>query len=105
MKKALFALAAVATVAASTVAAPTDAYAQRRWLGPAIVGGIIGAGIVGAYAYPRTYYPVEGYEPYPVYGVAAPYACPGGYWARKPIINPAGMVVGYTAPRFFCPPY
>ena len=55
-----------------------------------------------AYAYPRTYYPVAGYEPY-AYGAAPAYGCPGGYWARRPVRDPYGNVVGWSRPRFFCP--
>ena len=55
------------------------------------------------YAYPRTYYPVAGYEPYPVYTQPAPYGCPGGYWARRPVRDQWGNVVGWSRPRFFCP--
>lgn len=105
MKKALIALAAAAAIAVSSIAVSTDANAKhRRWVAPAIVGGVLlGAGIAGAYAYPRVYYPVPGYEPYPVYYAAPPYACPGGYWARRPIRDRYGNVVGWSKPRWFCP--
>ena len=56
-----------------------------------------------AYAYPRAYYPVAGYEAYPAYAAAPAYTCPGGYWARRPIRDPYGVVVGWSRPRFFCP--
>ena len=55
-----------------------------------------------AYAYPPAYYPVQGYAPY-AYGAAAPVGCPGGYWARRPLVDAYGNVVGYSRPRFFCP--
>src|SRR5689334_12477485 len=94
MKKALIAIAAIAAIGFTTLAASTDEAAAQRYrrgnVGAGIAAGIIGGAIIGgaiansgAYAYPRAYYPVTGYEPYPVYGVRAPYACPGGYWARR----------------------
>jgi hypothetical protein len=113
MKKIVLALAAAATIAFSTLAVSTDAEAQRcrgAGCGIAIGAGILGAAIVGsaiansgAYAYPRTYYPVAGYEPYPAYVGGPAYACPGGYWARRPVRDPYGNVVGWSRPRFFCP--
>ncbi|HVY00240.1 MAG TPA: hypothetical protein VHA55_10685 [Pseudorhodoplanes sp.] len=113
MKKAFLALAAAATIAVSTLATPTPADARCRGcaVGAGIAAGLVGAAIVGsaiansppAYAYPRAYYPVAGYEPYPAYVAAAPYGCPGGYWARRPIRDQWGNVVGWSRPRFFCP--
>jgi hypothetical protein len=111
MKKTLIAIAATATIALSA-ATPTPAAAGNN-TGLAIGAGILGAAIVGgaiansgpAYGYPRTYYPVAGYQPYPVYAQPAPYGCPGGYWARRPVRDPYGNVVGWTNPRFFCPRY
>ena len=47
---------------------------------------------------------VAGYAAYPGYGAPYPVACPGGYWARRPVVDPYGNVVGYSRPRFFCPP-
>ena len=109
MKHTIIALAAVATLAA---ALPSSAQARCHGCGVAagVVGGlaagaIIGSAIAGAgpaYAYPRAYYPVAGYEPY-AYGVAPAYGCPGGYWARRPLRDPYGNVVGWSRPRFFCP--
>jgi hypothetical protein len=109
MKKTLIALAATATIA---VAAMTPAAAGSKsgafaagaavGLGAAIVGGAI-INSQPAYAYPRTYYPVAGYEPYPVYARPAPYGCPGGYWARRPMRDQWGNVIGWSSPRYFCP--
>ena len=111
MKKTLIATAASAVLAVATLA-PTTADARCRGcgLGFGIVGGLaagalIGSAIAGAgpaYAYPRTYYPVAGYEPY-AYAAAPAYGCPGGYWARRPVRDPYGNVVGWSRPRFFCP--
>lgn len=111
MKKTVIALAAVATIAAAA-ASPAQAGSKGGafaagaavGLGAAIVGGAI-VNSQPAYAYPRTYYPVAGYEPYPVYAQPAPYGCPGGYWARRPVRDPYGNVVGWSQPRFFCPRY
>jgi hypothetical protein len=112
MKKTVIALAAMATIAA---AAATPAQAGSKsgafaagaavGLGAAIIGGAAIANSRPAYAYPQTYYPVRGYEPYPVSAQPAPYGCPGGYWARRPVRDPYGNVVGWSRPRFFCPGY
>ena len=111
MKKMLIAIAASAVLAVATLA-PTTADARCRGcgVGLGIVGGLVAGAIIGsaiagagpAYAYPRTYYPVAGYEPY-AYGAAPAYSCPGGYWARRPVRDPYGNVVGWSRPRFFCP--
>ena len=111
MKKTLLALAATATIAAAAVTPAAAGSKSGAFAAGAAVG--LGAAIVGgaiinsqpAYAYPRTYYPVAGYEPYPVYAQPAPYGCPGGYWARRPVRDPYGNVVGWSQPRYFCPRY
>jgi hypothetical protein len=114
MKKTLLAIAAIAVLAVATLA-PSDAEARYRGRGVglgivgglaagAIIGGAIAAGSGPAYAYPRAYYPVAGYEPYS-YGMAPAYGCPDGYWARRPVRDPYGNVVGWSRPRFFCPAY
>lgn len=107
MKKTLLALATTAVVATAAMA-PTAADARCRGcgIGLGILGGVIvGGAIANAYAYPRTYYPVQGYEPYPAYYAGAPVGCPGGYWARRPVYDRFGNVAGYSRPRFFCPAY
>jgi hypothetical protein len=114
MKKTLLAIAASALLAVATLA-PTSADARCRGcgVGLGIVGGLAAGAIIGgaiansapAYAYPRAYYPVAGYEPYPTYRAAPVYGCPGGYWARRPLRDPYGNVVGWSRPRFFCPAY
>ena len=101
MKKALIALAAIAV---ATLATPTPADARCR--GCAVGAGIIGGLAVGAIianSYPRSYAVQPGYDPYPGYAVAPAYSCPGGYWARRPVRDQWGNVVGYGRPRFFCP--
>jgi hypothetical protein len=107
MRKIIIAIAASALLAVATLA-PSTADARCRGCGVGLGLGILGGAIVGgaiasAYAYPRVYYPVAGYEPYPVYAGAAPIGCPNGYWARRPIMDPYGNMVGYSRPRFFCP--
>src|SRR4051812_7139650 len=103
MRKTIFAIAASALLAVATLA-PTTADARCRGcgVGLGILGGlIVGGAIANAYAYPRTYYPVEGYVPYRAYAGGVPIECPGGYWARRPVLDPYGNVVGYSRPRFF----
>lgn len=110
MTKTLTTLTAAATLAIALAAAPTDANAQRRW-GPAvglgILGGIAAGAIVGgaiANSYGPAYVVEPGYAAYPGYYAGAPVACPGGYWARVPVYDPYGNVVGWRGrPRFFCP--
>ncbi len=112
MKKTFLAFAAAMLVALATVATPTTADARCRGcgVGAGIIGGLAAGAIIGGaiansngYAYPRAYYPVAGYEAYPDYRVAPAYGCPGGYWARRPMRDRWGNVVGYSRPRFFCP--
>jgi hypothetical protein len=107
MKKPLLALAAAAVFATATLApSAADARCRGCAVGLGVLGGVIvGSAIAGAYAYPRGYYPVAGYEPYYAYYAPAPVACPGGYWARRPIYDRWGNIVGYSRPRWFCPPY
>lgn len=113
MKKTTLAVATSAMLAIATLAPTTaDARCHGCGLAAGVLGGLaagafIGSAIAGPprYAYPRAYYPVAGYEPYPVYDVPPPYACRGGYWARRPLYNRYGDVVAYSRPRFFCPGY
>jgi hypothetical protein len=109
MKKTLIAVAAAASLGLATMSAPTTAEARCWGLGCAIAVGVgvatgvvVGTAIANS-AYPA-YAPVTGYVVYPGYAAAAPVGCPGGYWARRPLVDPYGRVVGYSAPRFFCPP-
>ena len=113
MRRTFTVLAAAATLAVATAAIPSTASAQCRGPGcaAAVIGGVVGGAIIGgaiaqsqanAAAYPA-YAPAPGYAPYPAYGAPYPVACPGGYWARQPLTDPYGNVVGYGRPRFFCP--
>jgi hypothetical protein len=52
------------------------------------------------------YVPVSppGMVTYPGYTAAYPNtACRGAYWARKPIFNADGLLVGYSRPQYMCP--
>ena len=110
MIKTLTTLTAAATLVAALAVAPTDANAQRRW-GPAvglgILGGVAAGAIVGsaiANSYGPAYVVQPGYVPYAAYDAGPPVGCPGGYWARVPVYDPYGNVVGYRGrPRYFCP--
>jgi hypothetical protein len=110
MKKTLTALAAAAVVALASTAVPSTA--DARCFGCAVGVGV-GLGVLGGLAvgsaiansgpgYGPGYAPVAGYEPY-AYNGGYPVACPGGYWARRPLVDRWGNLVGYSRPRFFCP--
>ena len=78
MNRTLTALVAAATLAGSLAATATTASAQGRGFLPGlIVGGIVGGAIVGA-AQPRYYRPAN------------------FYWARPPIYDVYGNVIGYS---------
>jgi hypothetical protein len=98
MKKAILALAAVATIAAATLSAPTPADAQwrRGGVGLGILGGVVAGAIIGSAIAGH-----PGYYTYDDYYGEAPYDCPG-YWARRPIRDGYGNVVGWGRPRYFC---
>ena len=110
MKTALTAIAAAGVFALAAVSIPTDAQAQRCrgcGLGLGIVGGLAAGAIIGGAIansqYPAYYAPAPGYVAYPAYASPYPVGCPGGYWARRPLVDQWGNVVGYSRPRFFCP--
>ena len=109
MMKTLTTLTAAATIAAALTVAPTDAFAQRRGdaIGLGILGGVAAGAIIGgaiANSYGPGYVVQPGYAAYPGYYAGAPVGCPGGYWARVPVYDPYGNVVGWRGrPRFFCP--
>jgi hypothetical protein len=112
MKKTMLAFAAAAAIAAGSLATTSPADARCGFgCGAAIgAGAIIGGAVIGnalagpppGYAY-REYAPAEGYAVYSGYEGRAPVGCPGGYWARRPIVNGYGETVGWSRPRFFCP--
>jgi hypothetical protein len=109
MRKVLTGLMGAALIAGTLAASATNADAQYRrgWgVGPAVGLGILGGVIVGsaiANSYGRQYVVEPGWEPYAAYRVRGPVGCPGGYWARRPVVDGYGNVVGYSRPRFFCP--
>jgi hypothetical protein len=48
--------------------------------------------------------PTPGMVTYPGYQSAYPNTnCRGAYWARKPIFNADGLLIGYTRPQYMCP--
>jgi len=109
MMKTLTTLTAAATIAAALTVAPTDANAQRRWgpgIGLGILGGVAAGAIIGgaiANSYGPAYVVQPGYVPYEAYGGPVPVGCPGGYWARVPVYDPYGNVIGWRGrPRYFC---
>jgi hypothetical protein len=70
-------------------------------LGLGILGGVIvGSMIASRYGPQYVYEP--GWDPYPVYRVAGPVDCPGGYWARRQFVDQYGNV-RFSRPRFICP--
>lgn len=113
MRKTLTALTAAAALAAAVSLAPSDAVARPR--GGAVAAGVLGlaaGAIIGGailnsgpgYAAPYgAYGPEPGYVVYPGYAAPYPAACPGGYWARRPLYGPYGEFMGYSRPRFMCP--
>jgi len=107
MRKAILAIAAAATLAVGTLSVPTTADARCRGcgVGAGIAGGLIaGAVIGGAIANSQPYYaPAPGYVVYNGYGAPYPVSCPGGYWARRPVRDGYGNIVGWSRPRFICP--
>jgi hypothetical protein len=108
MKKAIFAIAAAAILAVGTLSAPTPAEARCNGcgVGAGIIGGLAAGAIIGgaiANSGPRYYGPAPGYVVYEGYGAPYPASCPGGYWARRPVRDGYGNVVGWSRPRFVCP--
>ena len=107
MHKSLIGLAAAAGIGLASLAAPAPANAGCFGcaVGVGVLGGVAAGAIIGgaiANSAPG-YAVVPGYAPYPAYAAAVPVGCPGGYWARRPLVDRFGNVVGYSRPRFFCP--
>lgn len=108
MKKAILAIAAAAVVAVGTLSAPTTAEARCHGcgVGAGIIGGLAAGAIIGgaiANSGPRYYGPEPGYVVYDGYRARYPSDCYGGYWARRPLRDGYGNVVGWSRPRFVCP--
>jgi hypothetical protein len=106
MRKSILAIATGAVLAAATLA-PTAADARCRGCGLAagLLGGIAAGAIIGsAIAGPPVYGPPPGYAAYDDgYYAGGPGTCPGGYWARRPVYDGWGNMIGYSRPRLFCP--
>jgi hypothetical protein len=108
MKKTMTAIAAAGMFAFAAVSVPNDAQAGCRGcgVGLGIFGGLVAGTIIGS-AIANSQYPAysvqPGYAAYPAYAQPVPVGCPGGYWARRPLVDQWGNVVGYSRPRFFCP--
>jgi len=97
----------VLAIAAATLTAPPPAEARCHGcgVGVGILGGLAAGAIIGgaiANSEPR-YAPAPGYVVYDGYGAPYPVACPGGFWARRPVHDRWGNVVGWSRPRFVCP--
>ncbi len=107
MKKTILALAAAATIAVGTLSAPTAADARNGRNAAAIGLGVLGAAVIGGAIInsqqPRRYAPEPGYVVYEGYSRRYPDRCRGGYWARRPLHDRWGNVVGWSRPRFVCP--
>lgn len=105
MKKTILAIAAAATIAVGTLSAPTAAEARNGRNAAAIGLGILGAAVVGsAIANSQSRYaPEPGYVVYEGYRHPHPADCYGGYWARRPVHDRWGNVVGWSRARFVCP--
>jgi hypothetical protein len=104
MKKAILAIAAAATIAVGTLATPTAAEARCRGCALGLFG--LGAGLLAGAAIasqPRYYAYEPGYVEYRGYREAYPVDCDGGYWARRPLYDRWGNVVGWSRARFVCP--
>ncbi|TMK19537.1 MAG: hypothetical protein E6G75_06010 [Alphaproteobacteria bacterium] len=108
MNKTVLALAAATSLAVSVLAAPPAE--ARCWgcaVGVGVAAGVVTGAIVGsaiANSYGPAYAVQPGYAAYPGYAAAGPVACPGGYWARRPVAFDAyGNPIGWSRPRFFCP--
>ena len=104
MKKAILAIVAATTIAAATLATPTPADARCRGCGVGLFA--LGAGLIAGAAIasqPRYYDYEPGYVEYRGYRAAYPTDCDGGYWARRPLQDRWGNVVGWSRPHFICP--
>ena len=86
-------------------APPAEARCWGCAVGVGVAAGVVTGAIVGsAIANSRAYAVQPGYAAYPGYAVAGPVACPGGYWARRPVaFDAAGNPIGWSRPRYFCP--
>lgn len=110
MRKAILALAAIATIVIGSIGT-ADARNRGGAVAAGVIGGLAAGAIIGgaiansrpAYAAPPAYVVQPGYAAYDDYYAPGPVDCPGGYWARRPRFDQWGNLVGYSRPRFFCP--
>jgi len=109
MRSVTIIIAAAATIAAGAVNISTTANAgcYGCGVGAGVVGGLAAGAIIGsaiANSQPHYYAPGPGYAAYPGYAEPYPVACPGGYWARRPIAFDAyGNPIRWSRPHFICP--
>ena len=102
--------AALSITAASVAGVTIAAAADLGFLGGLFGGDAPPPGPPVEYAAPAPqagmYVPVSppGIITYPGYNATYPNtACRGAYWARKPIFNADGLLVGYSRPQYMCP--
>jgi hypothetical protein len=106
--------ALVLTALVATFGSASLAQAADRGLGGALISGAdapalpppVELGGPGPVPPPGPYVPVAppGMVTYPGYMAAYPStACRGAYWARRPIFNADGLLVGYSRPQYVCP--
>ena len=108
MKKTIIALVAMATIVIASIG-NADARNRGGAVAAGVIGGLAAGAIIGgAIASSRPAYAgygvMPGYVAYDGYYAAGPVACPGGYWARRPVAFDAyGNPVRWSRPRFICP--
>jgi len=72
--------------------------------GPLRARDVLLRGSAIANSYGPAYVAQPGYVAYPAYAGGPPVGCPGGYWARVPVYDGYGNVIGWRGrPRYFCP--
>jgi anaerobic selenocysteine-containing dehydrogenase len=108
MNKTLLGFAAATSMAAVLLAAPpAEARCYGCAVGVGVAAGVVAGAIVGsaiANSYGPAYVVQPGYVAYPAYAAGPPVACPGGYWARRPVAYDAyGRPIAWSRARFFCP--
>jgi hypothetical protein len=91
--------AALSITAASVADVTVAAAADLGFLGGLFGGDAPPPGPPVEYAAPP-----PGMITYPGYNATYPNTgCRGAYWARKPIFNADGLLVGYSRPQYMCP--
>jgi len=105
MRKSVTAFVAAVSLLMAAVALPNQANAigerERIFLG-ALFGAAAAALLAREF---RPYAPVRGYYYYPGYSARYPIACPGGFWAARPLAYDRwGRPTRWSKPRWVCPP-